>query len=208
MPTTQSKNPLALGPDPRVQAWLEDVIADAPRHARLLNTFSLMEHIGGRKILLSQGEASDEEVLKHLAEETRHAHFFRRAAESAAGRPLSYVDADLAAASSARMYFGRLDSGISLHTGPGELAYLYVTQAVEVRATWLYHLYEGALRRAGHPLSLRSVIAEEDLHLACMDDKLRRRDPLYAERSARFARLERGHFSRWFEATRRALGQN
>lgn len=211
---TPSKSPSICADPPGASAleaptrlFLAEISADAPRHARLLNTFSLMEHIGSRKILLSQGESSDEQVLKHLSEETRHAHFFRRAAEKAAGRTMAYVDADLAAAATARLYFGRLDAGISRVVGPGPLAYLYVTQAVEVRAGWLYHLYERVLRESGHWLSLRSVIAEEDLHLAQMDQELARRDPSYRERAPRFLDLEAGLFAGWLANTRSALAR-
>src|SRR4051794_11911501 len=122
MPTTLSKrhsNNLSLGLNTRLKLFLEGAMADSGRHARLLNTFSLMEHIGSRKILLSQGESSDEKVLKHLAEETRHAHFFKRAAEKTSGREMRYVAADLAAGASARRYFGRLDAGVSRVTGSG-----------------------------------------------------------------------------------------
>lgn len=195
----------AAAAQPAVRRFLCELLGDRARHGRWLNTLSLMEHIGSRKIMLSQGESSDEQVLKHLSEETRHAHFFRRAAEKEAGRPVRYVDADLAAPASARLYFGRLDAGLSRVAGPGALAYLYVTQAIEVRAGWLYALYESVLREAGHPLSLRSVIAEEDLHLAQMDAELARRDPLYAERAPRFLELEGRLFDAWFARTRAAL---
>lgn len=188
-----------------VRRFLAAAASDAPRHARLLNTLSLMEHIGSRKILLSQGETPDESVLKHLSEETRHAHFFRRAAEKAAGRRLAYVEGDLAAPSSARLYFGRLDAGISRVTGPGALAYLYVTQAIEVRAAWLYALYEKVLRQQDHWLSLRSVIAEEDLHLAQMESELSSRDGEYARRFPGFLELEARLFGSWFERTRAGL---
>ena len=204
-PSTCAEPRGAADSEPGVRRFLAELLADRARHGRWLNTLSLMEHIGSRKIMLSQGESSDEQVLKHLSEETRHAHFFRRAAEKEAGRPVSYADAELAAPASARLYFGRLDAGLSRVTGPGALAYLYVTQAIEVRAGWLYALYERVLREAGHPLSLRSVIVEEDLHLAQMDAELSRRDPLYAQRAPRFLELEGRLFDAWFARTRAAL---
>ena len=63
----------------RLAWWVE-----RPReHARFLNTLSLMEHIGSRKIMVSQTCGPlGREVLKHLAEETRHAFFFKKAAET------------------------------------------------------------------------------------------------------------------------------
>lgn len=192
--------------DAEARKFVRDLCVDAPRHARFLNTLSLMEHIGSRKILLTQGGVGAEDTLRHLAEETRHAHFFRRAAERLAGRALGYSEADLAAPASARLYFGRLDAGISRETGAGRLAYLYVTWAVETRAAWLYGLYEEVLHEAKHPLTLRSVIAEEDAHLAAMEEQLKRDDLRYADRAETFARLERRLFDGWWIATRTALG--
>src|SRR5271156_3809537 len=87
-------------------------------HARFLNTLSLLEHIGSRKILLSQKDSTwKEDSLRHLAEETRHAHFFRRAAEKLAQRALDYGDANTLAPCSARMYFGRLDACVTRELG-------------------------------------------------------------------------------------------
>ena len=208
---TPSKNPCPLSPletaalEAPAADLLRGLCADAGRHARFLNTLSLLEHIGSRKILLTRGADADEDALRHLAEETRHAHFFRRAAEREAGRRLGYGDADTAAASSARMYFGRLDAGVARETGAGVLAYLYVTLAVERRAAWFYGLYERILRERGHALTLRSVIAEEDAHLAQMESALRRRDPAFERRLEGFSALESGLFASWLARTRRAL---
>src|SRR5512147_3251965 len=82
-------------------------------HARFLNTLALMEHIGSRKIMASQSRGPlGQEILKHLSEETRHAYFFRRAAENLASRALQFDEMDAIRPASARMYFGRLDATI------------------------------------------------------------------------------------------------
>ena len=94
----------------RLAWWVERPV----EHARFLNTLALMEHIGSRKIMVSQTRGPlGQEVLKHLAEETRHAYFFKRAAESLARHPLQFDEIDAIRPASARMYFGRLDATIN-----------------------------------------------------------------------------------------------
>ena len=82
-------------------------LVEHPReHARFLNTLSLMEHIGSRKIMASQTHGPlGRDVLKHLAEETRHAFFFKKAAESLARRPLEYGEQETIRPTSARIVF-------------------------------------------------------------------------------------------------------
>jgi hypothetical protein len=174
----------------RLAWWVER----PKEHARFLNTLSLMEHIGSRKIMVSQTRGPlGQEILKHLAEETRHAYFFKRAAESLARRPLEFDDADAIRPASARMYFGRLDASIDDTLGPDvhiEVPYLYVSLTIELRAIWTYRLYHEVLTAHPAALSLRSVLAEEELHLEQMTHRLRE---LGAEPEARvpgFAGIE------------------
>lgn len=145
-------------------------------HARFLNTLSLLEHIGSRKILTSQSRGPlDCETLKHLAEEARHAFFFKRTAERVAGRPLDYSDGDAVMPASARMYFGRLDAGINRMLAdevPVEVPYLYVSMVVELRAIWAYRLYNDVLLDSGLNISLKGLLAEEELHLPQMAERL------------------------------------
>ena len=84
-----------------------------------------MEHIGSRKIMVSQTRGPlGQDILKHLAEETRHACFFKRAAESWARRPLQFDETDAIRPASARMYFGRLDA--TIHDALGSNAHIEV----------------------------------------------------------------------------------
>jgi hypothetical protein len=162
--------------------------------ARFLNTLALMEHIGSRKIMVSQTRGPlGQEILKHLAEETRHAYFFKRAAESLARRPLAFDDADAIRPASARMYFGRLDASIGDALGPGahvEVPYLYVSLTIELRAIWFYRLYQDVLNERGASLSLKSVLAEEELHLEQMISRLRELGAEPEKRVSTFARIE------------------
>ena len=161
------------GLESRVQVMLARISDDAALGARFLNTLSLMEHIGSRKIMASQsrGGVLNAGTLQHLAEETRHAFFFKRAAEALAGRPLGYDDGDCLAPAQARHYMARLDARIA-RAAKGRSAYLFMSYIVEVRAVWFYNLYDGVLKAVSRPLKLTSLLAEEKSHLAGMRAQL------------------------------------
>jgi hypothetical protein len=263
--------------EPQVIAGLRAIIADDATHARFLNMLSLMEHIGSRKIMLSQAKGElPQDTLKHLAEETRHAFFFKRAAENLAGRSLDYGAADTMAGTEARMYMARLDAFIAKHlragtgesddtlpppprhsevraglqpdavarhlprergrnkddadtdlipppfTGevsaarsakrteggefanpvPSETAYLYMSLIVELRAIWFYRAYQKVLTETGSRLSLKSVLAEEKMHLGEMWESLSGIDPALARRVEDFSTYEFNRFQKlWGEIT-------
>ena len=174
----------------RLSWWVEH-----PReHARFLNTLSLMEHIGSRKIMASQTCGPlGRDVLKHLAEETRHAFFFKKAAETLARHPLEYGEQETFRPASARIYFGRLDAAIAARFGPGthvEVPYLYVSLTVELRAIWTYRLYHSVLDERPRGLSLKSILAEEELHLEQMLQRLQQLNAAPAIHVPVFAGLE------------------
>ncbi len=154
---------------PATRGLLARIVADAPLHARLLNTLSLLEHLGSRKIVATQSSAGiDEPTLRHVAEEAHHAFFMKRQAQKAGGRSLEYVDADLLAPAAARMYFQRLEAGMKRALGPmpgARAIYLYMSMVVEFRALWFYRRYQHVLKQAGHGLSLKRVLGEEEHHL-------------------------------------------
>jgi hypothetical protein len=158
-------------------AFLGHTIADATTHVRFLNLLSMLEHMGSRKIMLSQMKGIlTQDILKHLAEETRHAFFFKREAEKLAKRPIEgYLAEETLCMAAGRFYFGKLDARLSAtlpdkrHT---ELAYLWTSLVVELRALWVYRFYQRALVTAKYPMFLKSLIAEEDLHLESMIGRL------------------------------------
>ena len=156
--------------------FLRRVIAQAGDHTRFLNLLSLLEHIGSRKIMLSQMKGIlTQDILKHLAEETRHAFFSQREAEKLAGHKLEvYADTETLAGGAGKLYFGRLDAGLTRPLGDvhAETGYLWVSLVVELRAIWVYRLYQQELVAAGYPLPLKGIIAEEDKHLIDMVDRL------------------------------------
>ena len=161
---------------PATRSLLVRTIAAPARHGRLINTLSLLEHMGSHKIMATQHRADiDQATLRHVAEEAHHAYFMKRQAEKTADRPLEYVAADLLAPAAARMYFQRIEAAtlrtLGSECGP-RAVYLYMSMIVEFRALWFYELYQETLQRAHHVLSLKRVIGEEQNHLDEMATRL------------------------------------
>ena len=192
----------------RLGWWVEH----PAEHARFLNTLALMEHIGSRKIMVSQTKGVlSQDILKHLAEETRHSFFFKRAAEAFARRTLEFNDDDALRPGAAKMYFGRLDASIAqvlpVDVHP-EVPYLYVSLTIELRAIWTYELYQQELAARPGRFSLKSVLAEEELHLSQMVDRLHQLDArpetLVSTFAQREDRLFRGFWASLEQACERS----
>jgi len=193
----------------QTRSLLLAIVADAPRHARLANTLSLLEHLGSYKIMTTQrGAEIDQPTLKHVHEEAGHAYFMKRQAEKTAQRPLGYVDDDLLAPASARMYFQRLEAALKRRLGQqcsARAVYLYMSMIVEFRALWFYGLYQQALQRARHPLSLKRVLGEEESHLGDVAHRLEMAGELRDELTIEFAECEKSLFDRLLAAMQRAV---
>jgi hypothetical protein len=157
--------------EPGVRAFLTRLAHDPDNHAKFLNMLSMLEHMGSRKIMVSQmnkGESLSQDTLQHLAEEARHAYFFKRHAERVAKRALpGWTEDNTLARNSALMYFGRMDAGISKTVGD-EAAYGWVSLIIELRACWLYGIYNAVVEAEKIHLPLGGLLAEEDGHLAEM----------------------------------------
>jgi hypothetical protein len=194
-----------------VRSRLAGFCADRALHARFLNMLSLLEHIGSRKIMTSPAmRGAGLEQLKHLAEETRHALFFKRAAERLAARALDYSSRDTIASAAAPLYMGRLDVEISrkLDNSVPALAYLYMSLIVELRAVWLYRIYQAVLAEQKVGLTLKSVLAEEELHLRAMFVHLQEIDPKTETRTALFCQFEEVRFGSLWSQIEQECGSN
>ena len=193
----------------QTRSLLARIVADAPRHARLLNTLSMLEHIGSHKIMTTQHAADiDQPTLKHVAEEAQHAYFMKRQAEKNAARPLEYVSADLLAPATARMYFQRLEAAM-LRTlsrqRSARAVYLYMSMIVEFRALWFYRLYQQTLQRARHPLSLKRLLGEEQSHLGKIANRLETAGELSDARTSDFVGYEKALYARLLSSLQRAV---
>lgn len=155
---------------------LEFFIAEPERHRRLLNTFSMIENIGAQKIHRFQRFGfTSEFVLRHAAEEARHALFFKSKTRFLGKRsPMDFSKDQIIAPSASRNYLRQLDIKVNRYLKINErcenrqrlfLAYLLTTLLIELRANTLYRTYEAILRNTKSPISIRSVINEERHHL-------------------------------------------
>jgi hypothetical protein len=200
-----ANDPLVLN----TRALLNRIIPHAPLHGRFLNTLSMLEHMGSRKIMATQqGEGIDQATLKHVAEEAHHAYFMKRQAEKTATRPLEFCAADLLAPAAARMYFQRLEAGLvrALGRESTHATYLYMSLIVEFRALWFYRLYQQALTRFRSALSLKRVLGEEQNHLGEVAQRLEAGGERSDARVATFLRLESLLYVRLLGALQRSLG--
>ena len=193
----------------QTRSLLLAIVADGPRHARLANTLSMLEHIGSHKIMTTQhGSDIDQPTLKHVHEEAGHAYFMKRQAEKIAQRPLEYVDDDLLAPAWARMYFQRLEAAMLRTLAQQRNAravYLYMSMIVELRALWFYGLYQHTLQRAHHPLSLKRLLGEEQSHLGDVAHRLEMAGELSDARTAKLVGCEKTLFGRLLAAMQRAV---
>lgn len=195
--------------EPRLRAFLARVCAVPGLHFRFLNTLSLLEHIGARKIMATHAAGGQElcgDTLRHIAEEARHAWFFKRQAEAAAGHALSYDAASILAGPQARAYMARLDGTIA-RTAQGARAYLYMSLVIELRAVWFYRIYQDVLSASGKTIKLGGLLAEEDRHLDEMQDQLRALDQDLASRLAGFTAYEEIRFQNFLSALERSVAQ-
>src|SRR6201999_3167743 len=138
---------------------LSTIINNNKLHARWLNTLSLMENTGARKISASEDPVSVTYIiLKHAAEEHRHAFYLKKQIEKAAKDVCpTYANDYLVAPQYSKYYLNVLDVEVSRYlkkelviTGQALrlAAYLLVTYSIEVRADELYPIYQDALDKA------------------------------------------------------------
>lgn len=181
----------------RVRSFLASVLEKPEREWRLLNTLSLLEHIGSRKILQSHlrvvGVCGG--VLKHLAEETRHAAFLKKAAETIAGRSLGFSPAELLGYQYVRSYLDRLDALITREVSRPN-AYSNMSYVIEVRALWFYTLYHEVSAALGRAPNLKGLIAEERRHLDQMAERIRATSSGASQRLSSFLLMESGLFKK------------
>jgi hypothetical protein len=155
---------------------LKMIIAKPDLHARWLNTLSYLENCGARMIASCEHPTHvRQEMLKHAAEEFRHAYLLKKQLGKITSQHLAnYSLPFLMGGVSAKFYLKRLNDTICRRmkqahrlNGPelNNLAYLLVTFAIETRASSLYPIYQQALTESSSKVSMRAIIAEEEEHL-------------------------------------------
>jgi uncharacterized ferritin-like protein (DUF455 family) len=162
---------------------LQEIVAQPALHAKWLNALSMMENVGARKIAASEHPIHvDELMLKHAAEEARHAYYLKKQLKKLVESGYeTYAQEGMMAPIASYHYLHRLDVMVSryLQTAlslKGQnlryAAYLLVTYAIEIRADGLYPVYQEVLQETGSRVSVRTIIAEEKGHLEEMTAQL------------------------------------
>jgi len=194
---------------------LPNIIADKSLHARWLNTLSLMENTGARKISAGEDPATVTYIiLKHAAEEHRHAFYLKKQIEKTGEELVTYAPEYLLAPAHSRYYLNQLDIDVcrylknELKLSGRELkfaAYLLVTYAIEVRADELYPVYQEALDDAESKVNVKSIILEEEGHLEEMLNQLRLFSPDWEIHAKKAVEFESSLFRGWVEALKACL---
>lgn len=188
---------------------LEKIAAKPSLEARWLNTLSLLEYIGARKIGKTfSKEHPSIEVLEHHADETRHAYAFKRlSAIVSGGEDLGYLCPEAAVD-----YFQTLDKTLTewitrlTSKIDSRQNYLLVTSIVERRAMKLYPVYRRITRNGFIRDELKRVVEEEANHRRTIEDEclkiLNRNDvPEFDECD----RMEEALFAKFQEAVEKAI---
>ena len=194
---------------------LPTIINDNVLHAKWLNTLSLMENTGARKISASEDPLTVTYIiLKHAAEEHRHAFFLKKQIEKTGEELLSYAPQYLLAPAQSRYYLNQLDIEVCRYLKK-ELAlsgralkfaaYLLVTYAIEVRADELYPIYQTCLENANSKVNVKSIILEEEGHLEEMLNQLKQFSPIWESHAEKAVELEAKLFGEWVVALGESL---
>lgn len=166
-----------------LEQFVEAVVTNDSLHGKWLNTLSMMENSGARKIKRCEHPVFvNELILKHASEESRHAYYLKKQiAKVAAGEFPTYEAQYVFAAKQSQRYLDVLDIQIcrflkdTFSYKSDQLkyaAYLLVTFAIEVRADALYPIYQSALDKVRSKVNVKSIIAEEIGHLAEMRNQI------------------------------------
>lgn len=180
-------------------------------HAKWLNSLSMMENCGARKISASEdSQKVDLIVLKHAAEEARHAYYLKNQLRKLDFDSCKTYQLDeLLAPIESYQYLHRLDTTISRYlkeefdfTGSQlrYASYLLVTYAIEVRADDLYPIYEEVLKESGGKISVRMIIVEEEGHL---EEMIKQMDEFFGDWNAigeYVVNLENELFHNWIRS--------
>ena len=195
----------------QLETIIKKIVADDTLHAKWLNTLSLMENTGARKI--SAGEHPLDVtliVLKHAAEEARHAFYLKKQIAKIREKGFeNYQFSSLLAPVHSYQYLHMLDVATSrylkekLKLNGGKLryaAYLLVTYAIEVRADELYPIYQEVLESAGSKINVKSIILEEAGHLEEMINQLQLFSPEWENHAREITDIETTCFKKWVMA--------
>ncbi len=195
---------------------INKIVSSPELHAKWLNSLSMMENTGAKKISASEHDVLvDEIVLKHAAEEARHAYYLKsQIKKTGFDGCKTYQMDELLAPIQSFQYLHALDTSISrylkekLDYSGNKLkyaAYLLVTYAIEERADELYPIYEEALKAIESKISVRMIVVEEQGHL---EEMIQQMDEFFDDWKAHgeyALSIENRLFERWISAIEKSI---
>lgn len=195
---------------------LEKVVPDDVLHAKLLNTLSLMENVGARKISRYEHPVHVSlTVLKHAAEEARHAYYLKKQiGKLSESYCPDYAFEYLLAPVQSYHYLHQLDLKACRYLHKRGLqgramydaAYILVTYAIEVRADDLYDVYQSALTSHNSKVNVKSIIMEEAGHLEEMTRMLKAFDDNWQAIASDICHIEAELHQGWLSAVAAEIG--
>jgi rubrerythrin len=194
---------------------LNEIVRNVRHHARFLNTLSLMELCGAHKISrLIKTIPNSSFLLEHVAEEYRHAFYFRRLANKLTDKHYEDFDEENVFCKQKSMtYIHNIDRHICLFLKEHgllrqepihHLAYFLSTLTIERRALPFYRLYQSIIEKHNLAMSIKSVIREEENHLQKMDIQISEKNLPTNLLEHCFA-MERITFKSWINAVTKEI---
>ena len=191
-----------------IKPILENIVNNNALHAKWLNTLSYMENAGAKKISASEHKENvNLIILKHAAEEHRHAYYLKKQLDKLEGGLCkTYTNEELLTPNHTKFYLNALDVAVCRYLKQHfdlsgyELkfaAYLFVTYAIEVRADELYPVYQEVLTNAGSRVTVKSIILEEEGHLEEMLNQLKTFSPDWERHAQIVIKIEQQMFGDW-----------
>lgn len=200
-----------------IEQLLIAIVDSHELHAKWLNTLSFLENCGARKIAACEHPTLvKEEMLKHAAEEFRHAHHLKRQIERVWSKPMDTYSLSLILGGSATLhYLAALDLKASRYLKAlglpkhciKEAAYLLVTYAIELRADELYPIYDAVLRKAGSRVAVKSILLEEKEHIDEMKKGLKQLSSGFI-RAAHVCKIESDLCKIWLDRVAKCVSRS
>ena len=178
--------------------FLGAVVERPLMHAKFLNTLSLLEYMGARKILKSQrAETISYEILAHTSEEIRHAQMLKKLSlKLSEGKLEDYSSENLLCGAEGARYFQTIDTAAFKALGHPDpwVNYLLTTLLIEERANSIYPHY-AALPKAELASIFKGIVREEDTHLQDILVQIRKRQDISNDFLQKLRRIEDEAFS-------------
>ncbi|RZM28275.1 MAG: hypothetical protein EOO88_09600 [Pedobacter sp.] len=192
----------------QIKTILENIVKDNALHAKWLNTLSYMENAGAKKISASEHKENvNLIILKHAAEEHRHAYYLKKQLDKLGGNLCqTYTNDELLTPNQTKFYLNALDVAVcrylkqQFNLSGYELkfaAYLFVTYAIEVRADELYPVYQDVLTASKSKVNVKSIILEEEGHLEEMLNQLKTFSADWEKHAEIVIQIEQKMFDEW-----------